>query len=177
MGSRLTRPEAKFHSTPSPPCGDHQPMASRTIPVEPFDLVVFGATGDLANRKIFPALYKRLLAGQIPVDARVLGLARSPFTPEAFREELASSVRAHAAVAATGWAGRVEGLEEQAARIRVFYLSGTPNPFEPICERLAHHGLTTPEARIVAEKPFGHDFASAQALNLHLATRFAESQL
>ena len=174
-------------------------MASRTIPVEPFDLVVFGATGDLANRKIFPALYKRLLAGQVPDDARVLGLARSPFTPEAFREELASSVRAHADVPIdedclarllaqvdylqldvlgdTGWPELAARLGEPGSRIRVFYLSVAPSLFEPICERLARHGVTTPESRIVAEKPFGHDVGSARALNLHLGTHFAESQL
>src|SRR5690554_1100033 len=145
MGSRLTRPEAKFHSTPSPPCGDHQPMASRTIPVDPFDLVVFGATGDLANRKIFPALYKRLLAGQVPAEARVIGLGRSAHTPEAFRHELAAAIRAHVDMAVDedclarlmaqvdylrldvlgedGWPELVSRLGQGGSRIRAFYLS------------------------------------------------------
>mgnify|MGYP001258098349 CR=1 FL=1 len=173
-------------------------MASRTIPVEPFDLVVFGATGDLATRKIFPALYKRLLAGQMPGEARVIGLARSSFTPEGFREEVAASVRAQVgtideeclarlqaqvdylqldALGETGWAELAAWLGEPGGRIRAFYLSVAPRLFEPICERLNRHGVTTPESRIVAEKPFGHDFESARSLNLHLGTHFAEAQL
>ena len=174
-------------------------MASRTIPVDPFDLVVFGATGDLANRKIFPALYKRLVAGQMPAEARVIGLGRSPHTPEALRHGLAASIRAHVdgavdedclarllarvdylpldALGETGWVELADRLGEPDERIRVFYLSVAPGLFEPICDRLGRHGLTTPESRIVAEKPFGHDFESARSLNLHLGAHFTESQL
>ena len=174
-------------------------MVSRIIPVDAFDLVVFGATGDLASRKIFPALYKRLLAGQVPADARVIGLARAAHTPEAFRHQLAASIRAHVGTAVdeaclarfvsqvdylqldvlgeAGWAELVARLGEHGARIRVFYLSVAPGLFSPICDRLWRHGITTAQSRIVAEKPFGHDFESARALNLHLAAHFAESQL
>ena len=52
-------------------------MVSRVIPVESFDLVIFGATGDLAKRKIFPGLFRRFLAGQMPTDSQVDGAARS----------------------------------------------------------------------------------------------------
>ena len=52
-------------------------MVSRVIPVESFDLVIFGATGDLAKRKIFPGLFRRFLAGQMPTDSQVVGAARS----------------------------------------------------------------------------------------------------
>ena len=52
-------------------------MSAKTIPVLPFDLVVFGATGDLAKRKIFPSLFKRFIAGQMPAEARIIGAARS----------------------------------------------------------------------------------------------------
>ena len=52
-------------------------MVSRVIPVESFDLVIFGATGDLANRKIFPGLFRRFLAGQMPMESQVVGAARS----------------------------------------------------------------------------------------------------
>ena len=51
-------------------------MVSKTIPVQPFDLVVFGATGDLAKRKIIPALFRRFIAGQIPDTSRILGVSR-----------------------------------------------------------------------------------------------------
>ena len=52
-------------------------MVAKVVPVDPFDLVVFGATGDLARRKLIPALYHRLRDGQMPGDARVIGAART----------------------------------------------------------------------------------------------------
>ncbi len=56
------------------------------IPVPPFDLVVFGATGDLSLRKLFPALLHRYLDGQIPESSRIIGAARGELTTDAFRE-------------------------------------------------------------------------------------------
>ena len=61
-------------------------MVSRVIPVERFDLVVFGATGDLARRKIMPGLYRRWLDGQIPEGARIIGAARSRLDPAGYAE-------------------------------------------------------------------------------------------
>ena len=61
-------------------------MVSRTIPVEPFDLVIFGATGDLSRRKILPGLYRRMLAGQMPEGARIIGAARSKLSIAQFRK-------------------------------------------------------------------------------------------
>ena len=52
-------------------------MVSRIIPVESFDLIIFGATGDLAKRKIFPGLFRRFLAGQMPNESKIIGAARS----------------------------------------------------------------------------------------------------
>ena len=51
-------------------------MVSRVIPVDTFDLVIFGGTGDLARRKVFPGLYRRYRSGQMPEDARIIGAAR-----------------------------------------------------------------------------------------------------
>src|SRR5690606_36086528 len=76
-----------------------------------------------------------------------------------------------------GWDELAAWLGQPGDRIRAFYLSVAPRLFEPICERLARHGVTTPASRIVAEKPFGHDAGSARALNRHLAANFDESQL
>ena len=61
-------------------------MTIRTIPVAPFDLIIFGGTGDLARRKLLPALFRRDLAGQLPVGARIFGAARHPMTSAAYRE-------------------------------------------------------------------------------------------
>ena len=52
-------------------------MVSRVIPVETFDLVIFGGTGDLARRKILPGLFRRFLAGQMPAGSRIIGAARA----------------------------------------------------------------------------------------------------
>ena len=63
-------------------------MVSRVIPVESFDLVIFGATGDLAKRKIFPGLFRRFLAGQMPADSQVVGAARSNLSQKKFNDLL-----------------------------------------------------------------------------------------
>ena len=60
-------------------------MASRVIPVDPFDLVIFGGTGDLARRKILPALYRRFTAGQFASDTRLIGAARAEMDATAYR--------------------------------------------------------------------------------------------
>ena len=71
---------------------------SKIIVVDPFDYVVFGGTGDLAKRKLFPALYHRELDGQLPDDARIIGVARSALTSEEFRGQVEAGLqigRAH----------------------------------------------------------------------------------
>ena len=68
-------------------------MVSRVIPVDPFDLVLFGATGDLAQRKILPGLYHRFEVGQMPEDARIIGTARSDMDSDGFREQLRASMQ------------------------------------------------------------------------------------
>ena len=65
---------------------------ARVIPVDPFDLVIFGGTGDLARRKILPGLYRRFQAGQMTADSRVIGAARSDMTTAAFRDFVAQAV-------------------------------------------------------------------------------------
>ena len=68
-------------------------MVARVVPVAPFDLVVFGGTGDLARRKLLPALYYRDLAGQLPDDARIIGVARSELSAAAYRERALEALR------------------------------------------------------------------------------------
>ena len=70
-------------------------MIARIIAVEPFDLVVFGATGDLSRRKLIPALYHRDEAGQLPKEARVIGVSRSELTDEGFRDLARESLAEH----------------------------------------------------------------------------------
>ncbi len=173
-------------------------MVSRVIPVDCFDLVVFGATGDLARRKILPGLYRRWLDGQIPEGARIIGAARSAMGADEFhafvREALSEFVTAaefddarlaafmdmlaYVAIDAagdTGWT--VLGGLMRDDVVRAFYFSVAPAVFGPLAERLHLHGIATADSRIVVEKPFGHDLTSARKLNRMLAAHFDESQI
>ena len=175
-------------------------MASTVIPVQPFDLVVFGATGDLARRKILPGLYRRLAVHQIPAGARVIGAARSKmsrtefraFVREALTEFIAEADLKPAlvdeflalvdyvqvdATGDTGWGPLGKKLDEKPDHIRAFYLSVAPALFGTIAGRLASAGIATPESRIVVEKPLGRDLASARALNAELSRHFDEHQI
>ena len=173
-------------------------MVSRVIPVDPFDLVIFGATGDLARRKILPGLYRRFLDGQMPPEARVIGAARSAMETPAFREEVRAAIDEFVAPArqdATRIAEFLDrlhyvpidakgdtGWPELAAQMRpghvqAFYFSVAPSLFGALAERLHRHGIAGSEARIVVEKPFGRDLATAQDLNRTLAAHFEERQI
>jgi glucose-6-phosphate 1-dehydrogenase len=175
-------------------------MIARTIAVEPFDLVVFGATGDLSRRKLIPALYYRDEAGQLPPEARVFGTSRSHLNDEDFRklarealdEHVPEGKRDHAAidrfinrlgfVAADaakdqGFDQLAARLSDQPTRIRVFYLATAPELFGPTCERLGQHGLNTLHARVVVEKPIGKSLESARAVNDAIASAFAEENV
>ncbi|MEM1361573.1 MAG: glucose-6-phosphate dehydrogenase [Pseudomonadota bacterium] len=173
-------------------------MVSRTIPVEPFDLVVFGGTGDLARRKILPGLYRRFSAGQMPSEARVYGAARSKLDADGYRHMISTALEefvpkeerpddvvsafldkvfyvAIDAKGTDGWSELKDQLRDDV--VRAFYFSVTPALFSDLADRVHSNGLTTPQTRIVVEKPFGRDLASAQALNAELATHFDEAQV
>ncbi len=173
-------------------------MVSRVIPVDPFDLVIFGSTGDLAQRKILPALFRRFCARQWPEQVRIIGAARAGYDAEGFRGIVAESLREHAAaqcqnadtlnaflqrvdyvaldaLSDEGWNQLAQKLT--ADRVRAFYFSVGPRLFGPLAERIKAHDLATQHTRIVVEKPFGHDLESARALNDTLAEHFSEGQI
>ena len=173
-------------------------MVSRVIPVAQFDLVVFGATGDLSKRKILPGLFHRFVVGQMPADARIIGAARSDITVDGFREIVRACLREFAPKHARDRdllerfvtqieyvrvdAAGDEGWEELAGMmrpdaVRAFYLSVAPSLFGTIAAKLNAHGVATPDSRIVVEKPFGHDLKSAKALNADLRQSFEEHQI
>ena len=173
-------------------------MVSRVIPVDSFDLVIFGATGDLAKRKILPGLYRRFVAGQMNGDSRIIGAARGDLTDQGFRDVVAGAIAEFAAkslqdpakiaeflarlhyvaVDATGTGGW-DALRShmRAGVVRAFYFSVAPSLFGDIAQRLHTHDIATAQSRIVVEKPFGRDLASARALNGVLAQHFSEDQI
>ena len=173
-------------------------MVSRVIPVDPFDLVVFGGTGDLARRKILPGLYRRFLAGQMPDDARIIGAARGEMDDDGFRALVADAIGEfiaedkrdgetlarflghvhYVAVDAKGeggWKNLASIVRKDV--VQAFYFSVAPALFGDLAERLHRYGIAGPEARIVVEKPFGRDLESAKALNATLAEHFSEGQI
>lgn len=174
-------------------------MTSRTIPVAPFDYIVFGGTGDLARRKLLPALYHRFRDGQIPDSARIVGISRQTLTPDAYRGHAATTLERTVAegdrdaetirrfVACLDFVScdvRGEaGLKPLHAhlpdpsRVRAFYLATAPGLFGPVCQSLAGEGLTTPDARVVLEKPLGHDLATSAQINDAVGAVFDERQI
>jgi glucose-6-phosphate 1-dehydrogenase len=173
-------------------------MVSRIIPVEAFDIVVIGGTGDLARRKILPALFKRHCAGQMPDDSRLIGAARRDLDTEGYREYVRDALREFAGelalneAAVQAFCAHVhyvsidargeKGWEDLADlttqdRVRSFYFSVGPGLFSDIAQRLQSYGMTNEDSRIVVEKPFGRDLETARDLNAQLARYFDESQI
>ncbi|MCG6902935.1 MAG: glucose-6-phosphate dehydrogenase [Rhodobacter sp.] len=173
-------------------------MVSRVIPVDPFDLVIFGGTGDLARRKILPGLYRRFWAGQMPEGARIIGASRKELSEKQFRSFIREAIAEfgiegvddkakidaflkqihYVAVDAKGEAGW-DDLRKlmRGDVVRAFYFSVAPSLFGDIAERLNKNKITDKHSRIVVEKPFGHDLESARALNRTLARFFNEAQI
>lgn len=193
----------------APDTGDNplrEGMRSQRTP-EPNTLVIFGATGDLTQRKLVPALYNLALQGLLPGDFSVLGVARRPKTHEEFRANLQEGVgrysrtkplqesvwdafaeRVHYCQATfdqvEGYRALQESLEEIEAqtgrRNRLYYLATPPGYYATIAERLGEAGLNASEGgwtRIIVEKPFGHDLNSARELNRVMHGVFTEEQI
>jgi glucose-6-phosphate 1-dehydrogenase len=176
-------------------------MVARVITVDPFDLVIFGATGDLAGRKLIPALYFRDLAGQIPTECRIFGTSRRSLSDHDFRKLAFEALQEHvkpddrgddhvahfldrlrfvatdAAGGERGWPELAKALADQPQRTRVFYLATGPDLFGPICESIGKHGLATPNSRVVVEKPIGKSLESARAVNAAIGEVFPEERV
>jgi glucose-6-phosphate 1-dehydrogenase len=181
--------------------------ALERLPVHPTALVIFGGTGDLAHRKLLPALYNLAHEGALPERFELIGVARRDQPDEDFREVVRESIEQfsrrkpdpdvlNALIADvryvpgsfddeevyTALDRTLREFDETAGRPldRVFYLSTAPQFFPVIAERLGAAGLSQCQqasTRIVVEKPFGYDLASAQKLNAQLLEVFDESQI
>ena len=157
-------------------------MVSRVIPVDPFDLVIFGGTGDLAKRKIIPGLFRRFAAGQIPAEARIIGAARASLDTPAYRALLRDAILEfcvknpdsdvladfldrfdYVAIDAMGEAGWEDLAKKMRPdTVRAFYFSVAPSLFGALAERLHKRGIALSDSRIVAEKPFSRGLESSQ---------------
>ncbi len=168
--------------------------------VDPCDFVIFGGTGDLAVRKLLPALYLRDRDGQLTADTRIIAVARAGLDEPGYRHKILAELgRFVAAELLDGetvdrflarlrfvsidltepcdYAAVTDVLAASAVDIRVFYLACAPALFGPICDALGRQGLVTTSSRVVLEKPIGHDLASAQAINDAVGAVFEERQI
>ena len=174
-------------------------MTSQIIPVDPFDFSIFGATGDLAERKLLPALYQRQMAGQFSEPSRIIGASRSALSDEEYRGFARKAISEHVKAAEIDegelerFVGRLsyvpvdakggEGFDRlkeaigDSGAVRAFYLAVAPGLFGDIAAHLASHGLNGGGARIVVEKPIGRDLASARQLNDAIGCVFDEHQI
>ncbi|WP_394780666.1 glucose-6-phosphate dehydrogenase [Undibacterium sp.] len=155
-------------------------------------LVFFGVTGDLAYKQIFPAL--QALARRGELEMPVIGVARSDWSPQQFQDRVRDSLEKHGGVDEAAFAklsSRLQFLSGNytdddtyrrlhellgAAKHPLHYLAIPPSMFEPVAQGLAKSGCGE-GARIIVEKPFGRDLASAQQLNLTLHKFFAEDAI
>lgn len=175
-------------------------------------IVIFGASGDLTKRKLIPALYELVERGQAPEHFAVLGVSRTKFSDEAFRERLydfrkskyemdvwrkmLDRIHYLSADATTheDWPKILQKMKELSCKHQtgdniLFYLSLSPEHFEPVITNIGVSNIVTegrrwcsigdqrPWQRIVVEKPFGHDPASAARLNRVLENVFDESSI
>jgi glucose-6-phosphate 1-dehydrogenase len=168
------------------------------ISVDPFDLVIFGGTGDLAMRKLLPALYRRYVDNQVPATSRIIGVARASDTNDNYRTAVREAVQravknvdaaalekflalvsytALDATADAGWKEFADNLKADSGKIHVFYLSTSPSLFVGICDRLRAYDLNGNGARVVIEKPIGKNLASATEINNAVGSAFAEKQV
>ena len=165
-----------------------------------FDLVLFGGTGDLAWRKLMPALFQAFRHGSLPEGGRIIGIARDDLSDEQYRalirarfdevdlakrpapEEfdrfaaLLHFLRTDLSRPAD-FARLADMLRQRQADTVVMYLATAPSLFTTVCEQLAAAGLNTPNTRIVLEKPLGHDLASNRAINETVRSVLSEKQI
>ena len=173
----------------------------------PCVVVIFGASGDLTRRKLMPALYRLYLDRRIPANTSILGISRTPMSDEQFRERMRASVAEFlegGSLDEASWREFASGLfylagdlnesqtfetlttrlgeiEESRATAGnvLFYLSTLPSHYDPAVQGLGRAGLARGNGwrRLIVEKPFGRDLATAQDLNHRLHRVFPESEI
>ncbi|CCH48990.1 glucose-6-phosphate dehydrogenase [Pseudodesulfovibrio piezophilus] len=173
-------------------------------PKDPCAIVIFGATGDLAARKILPSLYALLCSGRLPDPSIIIGVSRSGLSHEEYRERTRQalvesnadmkcwedfaprlfyrSVDVNDVGTFTNLAGFIKDKESefQTGGNRLFHLSVPPVAYEAIAQSLAHVGLAHEKdnwSRLVVEKPFGYDLESSRKLAAALKEGFKEKQI
>ena len=161
------------------------------------DLIIFGATGDLSARKLFPALFQLDAAGLLPDDLRIIAVGRQEQTTEAFHNELLARMSSakRQSISDTAWqqfaqrltymsadfsaTSAFSGLQAELSESRtsLFYLATPPSLFATICEQLSADGCLAGSCRIVLEKPIGESLDTSREVNETLAQFFDEQDI
>jgi glucose-6-phosphate 1-dehydrogenase len=171
---------------------------------EPCAVVVFGASGDLTQRKLFPAIYSLAYNRYLPAEFGVVGVGRTPLTDDEFREKMREAIAEHARdpFRADIWEHLAAGTHYVATDFpaeggaepviaalgaldqtrgtqgnRVYYLAIPPKTMVGTVEQIGGHRTTSGWTRLIVEKPFGHDAESARELNALLMRHFEEAEI
>lgn len=171
---------------------------------DPVSIVIFGASGDLTQRKLIPALYNLYLKARLPQDFRIVGVSRTPYSHEEFQEKVRTGTSefspstfqedswatfAEHILYVPGNAKDVDSYQQLDAFLndlengygnRLYYLSTAPSLYAPTLEKLNETGMAKQDAgwrRVVVEKPFGYDLATAEELNMMVHNVFEEDQV
>jgi glucose-6-phosphate 1-dehydrogenase len=171
---------------------------------DPCAMVIFGASGDLAHKKLFPALYSLAFRRLLPERFAIVGVARTEGSDESFRTDMEESVRKYARDAFRDdvWQSLADGMrwvttdfadeggedrllelleqvddERDLQGNRVYYLAIPPGAFESVVQALGKRRSTKGWTRLIVEKPFGHDLSSARELNALLLREFQEREI
>jgi glucose-6-phosphate 1-dehydrogenase len=178
---------------------------------DPSCLVIFGASGDLTQRKLIPGLYSLAHDGLLPSGQTIVGMSRAEMSDEQFRTSMREACEKHARTRPVDdaiWEQFARGLfyvrgefaDREAFRSlkqrleefdssrgtggrRIYYLAVPPDFFDDISQNLAAEGMVNdpeqsgPYTRVIVEKPFGHDYASAKELNRVAVSIFRERQV
>ncbi|HEY1366552.1 MAG TPA: glucose-6-phosphate dehydrogenase [Gaiellaceae bacterium] len=171
---------------------------------DPCAVVIFGASGDLTSKKLLPALYSLAYRRLLPDRFAVVGVARSDGDDDSFRDDMKEAVKKHARDPFRDdvWEPLAEGIRYVAADFsdeagldqvvevlneldesrqtggnRVYYLAVPPSVFPVIVEQMGKRRSTDGWTRLIVEKPFGHDLASARQLNELIQEHFEESEI
>jgi len=163
------------------------------------DFVLFGAKGDLAMRKLFPALFQLHAANLLNPDSRIIGVARADWSQSEFIDQVEATLKRFlksGELSVELWAGFSARLDyvkvdmtsaedfkklgqaiDQSKRVMVNYLATPPSVFGDICQNLSFAELINEETRIVLEKPIGHDLESSKVINDTVARYFKENRI
>ncbi|MBV1909279.1 MAG: glucose-6-phosphate dehydrogenase [Kangiellaceae bacterium] len=172
-----------------------------TVLDKPFDLVLFGGTGDLSLRKLLPSMFRAFMEKEIPSDSRIFVSSRKQedfdntvskiktafkkfmlkdeFDEKQFKqfEQCIVPIIVDVADYNKGWQELIPYFEGREEVSRIFYLAIIPSIYGDCCENIDRAGLVSKNSRVVVEKPIGYDQVSAEAINQKIAEHFEEEQI